>query len=161
FDWKRWPETEALVADWIALALRGNRLAAHLAERMDHETNTRFADWVDHLVVSDQPGQGLLRRLTELGFERQPDPYAVGMPVYAHPRAIFPRIVLAADARIGARAAIREVAIKVESIAAFSQAHDLGLTLVGYPLGPYRIARVPAVAEAEVAGSATVFSVVE
>ena len=37
---------------------------------------------------------------------------------------------------------MREVAIKVESVAAFSRAHDLGLEIVGYPLGPYRVGRV-------------------
>ena len=35
------------------------------------------------------------------------------------------------------------MAIKVESLPAFSQAHDLGLSIVGYAMGPYRIARVP------------------
>jgi hypothetical protein len=38
---------------------------------------------------------------------------------------------------------VRDVAIKVESIAAFSRAHDLGLEVLGYPLGPYRSARIP------------------
>ena len=35
---------------------------------------------------------------------------------------------------------VRDVAIKVESIAAFSRAHDLGLEILGYALGPYRSA---------------------
>ena len=37
---------------------------------------------------------------------------------------------------------VRDLAIKVESIAAFSRAHDLGLEILGYPMGPYRTARV-------------------
>ncbi len=36
-----------------------------------------------------------------------------------------------------------EVALKVDSVAAFSRAHDLGMEIVGYPMGPYRIGRVP------------------
>ena len=46
-----------------------------------------------------------------------------------------------------------EVAIKVESVAAFSRAHDLGLEIVGYPMGPYRVARIP--------GERTTLAVVE
>ena len=37
---------------------------------------------------------------------------------------------------------VAEVAIKVESVAAFSRAHDLGLEIAGYPMGPYRVGRV-------------------
>ena len=48
---------------------------------------------------------------------------------------------------------VPEVAIKVESVAAFSRAHDLGLEIVGYPMGPYRIGRVP--------GERTTLAVVE
>src|SRR6478752_2354418 len=88
FDWKRWPETEALVDQWIASALAGNAFAATLARRMAAETNTRFADWVDHLVVTDRPGLG--RRLVGLGYARQGTTYAVGVPVYAHQGGMFP-----------------------------------------------------------------------
>jgi hypothetical protein len=137
FNWKRWPETESMVEEWVASALEGNSFAANLAVRMRDETSTRFGDWVDSLIVADQPG--LSRRLGTLGYATQAEPYAVGTPVHAHPGGIFPKIVVAT----GAGAAVREVAIKVESVAAFSQAHDLGLTIVGPPLGPYRIGRVP------------------
>ena len=47
------------------------------------------------------------------------------------------------------------MAIKVEQVAAFSRAHDLGLEIVGQPLGPYRIGRI-----AETGGT-TVLAVVE
>ena len=46
-----------------------------------------------------------------------------------------------------------EVAIKVESVSAFSRAHDLGLEVAGYPMGPYRVARI--------AGDRTSLAVVE
>src|SRR4051794_28794958 len=120
FDWKRWPETETVVGEWIAAAVEGNAFAANLAGRMRDETNTRFVDWVDHLVVINQPG--LPRRLKALGYVPQAEPYAVGTPVYSHPGGIFPKLALAA----GVGPAVREVAIRVESIAAFSQVHDLG-----------------------------------
>ena len=46
-----------------------------------------------------------------------------------------------------------EVAIKVERVADFSRAHDLGLEMIGYPVGPYRVGRVP--------GGKTALAVVE
>ncbi|HWE37854.1 MAG TPA: hypothetical protein VG406_14895 [Isosphaeraceae bacterium] len=136
FDWKRWPETEALVDGLIADALQGNAFAAELARRMEAETSTRFTDWVDHLVVGDRPG--LVAELERAGYRREATDYAVGTPVFGHDGGIFPRVAVAK----GHEGQIREVAIKVESVAAFSRAHDLGLDVVGMPMGPYRIGRV-------------------
>jgi hypothetical protein len=92
FEWKRWPETDRLIEELIKSALEGNSFAAGLAERMPHETGTRFKDWVDHLVV--RGGTGIANRLLSLGYERQPTSYAVGVPVFAHRGGIFPRIAL-------------------------------------------------------------------
>jgi len=147
FDWKRWPATEARVARWVAAALAGNAFAARLSERMASETNTRFVDWVDHLVVSGQPG--LSRELLDLGYVRQPILYAVGAVTFAHQGGMFPRVIVVPDGG----PEVREVAIKVDSVAAFSRAHDLGLEILGYPVGPYRLGRVP--------GEGTTLAVVE
>jgi hypothetical protein len=146
FEWKRWPETEALVNGLIAAALEGNALAHALAARLPRETGTSLAVWVDHLVVAG--GRRFAQRLEGLGYERQPIRYAVSVPVYAHPGGLFPRIALAGDdsnstRSSGTTVAVREVALKVDSVAAFSRAHDLGLEIVGYPMGPYRVGRVP------------------
>jgi hypothetical protein len=149
FDWQLWPETQAQHDAWVASALEGSAFAARLAERMRDETSTRFADWIDHFVVADRPG--LVSRLERLGYVRQPAPYAAGVPAYAHDGGMFPRVAIAP----GSGAEVREVAIKVESIADFSRAHDLGLKPQGYPLGPYRVARLKA------DGDATSFAVVE
>jgi hypothetical protein len=137
FDWKRWPKTEALVDRLVSAALGGNAFAAGLARRMASETNTRFADWVDHFVVHDRPG--LREELERHGYARQPLFFAVNSAVNAHDGGMFPRVVVTP----GAGPEVREVAIKVESVAAFSRAHDLGLEVLGYPLGPYRVGRVP------------------
>jgi hypothetical protein len=154
FDWKRWPATESLVDEMIATALAGNAFAAQLAERMLLETGTSFSVWVDHLVIRGAPRLG--QRLQSLGYVRQAIAYSVGVPVFAHPGGIFPRIALQSDGLHGdgdSVLAVPEVAIKVESAAAFSRAHDLGMEIVGYPMGPYRIGRV--------AGQRTTLAVVE
>ncbi len=154
FDWKRWPQTEALVDELIDTALAGNAFATELADRMSRETGTRFKDWVDHLVVANE--DVLAHQLEETGFERQRTSYAVGIPLFAHPGGIFPRIVLASAQKQskGPRGReIIEVAIKVERVADFSRAHDLGLEMMGYSMGPYRVGRVP--------GAKTTLAVVE
>jgi hypothetical protein len=142
FAWRRWPETEALVNDLVQQALAGNPFARRLAERMTPETGTIIQNWLDHLVVSAPPSFG--SHLVGLGYERQTATYAVGVPLYSHPGAIFPRIAHA-PVTPGANGGtvVKDLAIKVESTAAFSGAHNLGLKIHGYPLGPYRFARVP------------------
>jgi hypothetical protein len=143
FDWKRWPATEAFVDETIATAVAGNAFAAELADRMPRETGTSFKVWVDHVVIRGAPR--LAQRLQSLGYVRQSITHSVRVPVFAHPGGIFPRIALVVDGvktDSDAVLAVPEVALKVESAAAFSRAHDLGMEIVGYPMGPYRIGRV-------------------
>ena len=143
FDWKRWPNTDSFVDELIESSLAGNAFAAGLAERMPGETGTRFKDWVDHLVI--RGNSATAGRIVAFGYERQRSTYAVGVPVFAHANGIFPRISLAPGdgASNGVDLVVSEVAIKVEKVADFSAAHDLGLEIVGYPIGPYRVGRVP------------------
>ncbi len=137
FEWKRWPEAERFVDELIARGLERNPFAATLSQRMHSETSTRFKDWVDHLIISEQ--KGLIAKLGELGYERRKPIVSGGFPIYAHSGGIFPAILVAP----GEGPEVREMAIKVESVAAFSRAHDLGLSIQGYALGPYRSARIP------------------
>jgi len=136
FEWNRWPETEAFLDARVASALAGNAFAAGLADRMARETSTRFKDWVDHLVLGEAPG--LARTLEGLGYARRLVPYSAGVPAFAHEGGMFPAVAV----RPGSGEEVREVAIKVESVSAFSRAHDLGLTIEGPPMGPYRVGRV-------------------
>ncbi len=144
FEWQRFPATEAFLDARMAAALEGNAFAAGLAGRMLAESSTRFADWVDHYVLGERPG--LVEELERLGFRRE---WATGTAVYGHEGGLFPRVVVTG----GSGAAVREVAIQVESCAAFAAAHDLGGTIEGTPLGPYRAVRV--------AGASTGFAAVE
>ncbi len=147
FDWKRFPEAEALVDSLLRTALDGNDFLASLSTTMADQTSTRLVDWVDHLVVTDRPGLNL--RVMDAEFVREKLAYTLGATVYVHDGGMFPTIVV----QSGSGPEVREVALKVESIAEFSRAHDLGLRPEGYPLGPYRIARVE--------GGPTAVSVVE
>src|SRR5271157_2321425 len=130
-DWKRWPRTEAFIDRLIDRGLAGNGFAVDLAGRMIRETGTPLKVWVDHLGVS---GSGeLAGTMAALGYQRQPMGYSVGVPVYVHPGGIFPRIALVPSSAQGDEdgvAGVDNLAIKVESIAAFSRAHDLGLDIL-------------------------------
>lgn len=136
FDWQRFPQTEAHIDHLISSVLENNPFAAELARRMMTETSTRFVDWVDHLVLSRR--EGLETELEGLGYSRANVPYGVGAPAFRHQEGLFPPLAMGS----GNGPEVLEVAIKVESIAAFSSAHHLGLEIVGYPFGPYRFARV-------------------
>lgn len=138
FEWRRWPETESLIDDLTRQALERHVFARGLAERMIPETGTIFQNWLDHFVVAAPPS--FASHLATLGYERTADTHGVGVPVYAHPGGVFPRIAVAPGK---GEAAVRDVGIKVESVAAFSGAHHLGLRPLGYPMGPLRTIRVP------------------
>ena len=98
FDWKRWPETEAVIDQWIERALEGNAFAANLAARMRDDTNTRFADWVDHLIVANT--SGLPRRLHALGYVLQGHASALGGRGAQHQGRAGGRVDLAAVMRL-------------------------------------------------------------
>lgn len=140
FDWNRWPETENLVNELTASALEGNAFARALAERMPPETGTIFQNWLDHFYVTAPAS--FADRLTGLGYELEVEPHSVGVAVYAHHGGLFPQIAVAAAETGEETVAVKDVGIKVESAAAFSGAHNLGLEVQGYPLGPLRFARV-------------------
>ena len=138
FNWQRWPKTEAFVADLVAQGLEANPFAANLSNRMRNESSTRFTDWLDHLVLSDHPG--LTRKLAELGYRPFPRPFPTPDRGFIHHEALFPKLlVVPANGND-----VQEMAIKVESIADFSEANDLALAIAGPPLGPYRVGRLAA-----------------
>lgn len=136
FEWKRWPETEKLVNELTESALAGNVFARGLAERMPAETGTIFQNWLDHFFVVAPAS--FVDRLTALGYEQEVEPHSVGVAVYSHRGGMFPRIAVAT----GEALAVKDVGIKVDSVSAFSGAHNLGLEIEGYPLGPLRFGRV-------------------
>ena len=146
FDWKRWPETEAFVDRLIDRgARRAMPFAAELAEPDDRARPARGSrsgsiTWSSRAQAA---GQDAWPRWATSGSRST---YAVGSRSTPIPAGSFPGSRWSrrpARQREHGVVGVRDVAIKVESIAAFSRAHDLGLEILGYPLGPYRSARVP------------------
>ncbi len=137
FQWNRWPETDRFLHEKVAAGLVANAFARRLADRMEAETSTLFKDWLDHLVLTSG-SETTTEELLRLGYEPTDVSYPSGT-VFAHSGGLFPRVILKA----GTQEFVEELALKVESIADFSEVHDLGLSIAGPPLASYRVARIP------------------
>jgi hypothetical protein len=132
FDWPLANEAEHLLREHISAFLERNTFARRLAHRMRDETGTDFFEWVDYLVLPPEEEQALL----DAGFVLEPGAETPNQePVYAHPRASLPRVLL----RRGPLA----VALRPEHVADFMACHNLSGEPEGEPLSRYRRIVVP------------------
>lgn len=135
-EWKRWPQTQSTLAKWVEGFLERDPWTAKLAKRMESETSTRLADWVDHLILGAD--DSILETLSVIGYAPWADPDGGENQVWRHGNGLFPAVLV----RDQGGPEVLELAIKVDSVAEFSRAHDLGLEPEGLPLGPLRRGRV-------------------
>ena len=140
FTWVPQPGAAALMGSILAGFLEQTPAAAALAKRMQEETGTRFADWVDTVTLGGSPA--LVRRLAEAGF------VAEGVHLYHHPGGIFPRIVLRE-----AEGEMVAVALLVDSVADFlaAQTPPREVAIEGEPWGSLRRAVIARTATTELA----------
>lgn len=143
FNWEPQPKAQALVNELTQQFLVRCPEAAVFADRLKHETGTRFGDWIDHIQV---PYTDAMRdRLLSVGFSHRPHD---GAPdCYVHEGAIFPQVVLSKVA--GTPLAI---ALKVDWVADFVAANRIpdSFPIEGEPLSRMRRAlayRTPAAGE--------------
>ncbi len=54
FDWQLYEKQEGYQVDLVVNFLKGNQMAFELARRIEDHTSTRFFDWVDHMVFSEE-----------------------------------------------------------------------------------------------------------
>lgn len=137
FHWETHPDAEAWLQHVLREFLTHSPFAANLAARMESETATRFFDWIDHIRLPNTEELGTL--LPALGFA--PDT-RVFTPCYRHPGAVFPRIALS-------EATGTAIAIKVDAVAEFLQAHRLHVPIEGAVFNPVRRALVDSAGDAE------------
>src|ERR1043165_8195561 len=136
-QWQPQPAAQALIREGVGVFLANCPGAATLSRRMEHDTATRFIDWIDSIQL---PRDADLRaRLLDVGFDRRATPGA--QDCFIHSGGMFPAVIL--DPGPATR-----VFIKVESVIDFlsawniaddprPQADDRG----GEPLSPMRRAR--------------------
>ncbi len=137
FQWQPQPQAQALVNELLTGFLARCPGAANLARKMEHDSGTRFRDWVDFIQAPRDPA--LRARLLDVGFDRRATPGATDC--FIHPGAMFPTIILDA-------AKTTRVGIKVESVIDFLSAWHIADDpttaaddIEGEPLAPMRRAR--------------------
>lgn len=144
-EWKRYPETEAYLAEKLTQFVDAVPPARALDVDLSVRTSSRLSDWLDHLVLVD--GDAPRARLVEYGFVPQAAPALSNDRVYHHPGALFPRVVLRGQEGV-TPGTVLAVALQVEEVSAFLMAHemDASIQLVGSiegaPLSPLRRACV-------------------
>jgi hypothetical protein len=127
FDWPLANEAEQFLRRRISLFLKRNTFARRLADRMRDETGTDFFEWVDHLVLP--PGEA--KGLSAAGFVRDPHAQTPNRePVYEHPRATLPRVLLRRGPSV--------IALRPEFVADFIASHNLSSEPEGEPCSRYR-----------------------
>jgi hypothetical protein len=130
FQWAPQPAAfgflRGLVEDFLATCPE----AAAFADRMRHETGTRFIDWIDYIRLNKSNPK--TSRLENVGY-RAGSPNA-GYNVFVNNSGVFPPI-LAWDGDT-------EIGIKVESVADFLAANQLQRDVLGGPLALLRTCRI-------------------
>ncbi|HRP62370.1 MAG TPA: hypothetical protein PK400_03675 [Phycisphaerales bacterium] len=136
YHWKPESDAQAFINELLTEFMDRCPPASHLAQRMRHDTGTRFVDWVDFIEVRDDAG--VRRRLAEVGFE--PRPRSAHAEVFEHDGGIFPQVVLAETRSM-------RVGIKVDFVSDFLAALSItnDYVIQGGPMTPLR--RAPAFVE--------------
>jgi hypothetical protein len=106
FDWKPQPQARKLVDEIVDEVLARRPEAAHLAQRMLHETATRFIDWIDAIAMPASDARAA--RLPEVGYVRANDDEELAL--WEHPGGMFPLVA------VGASFAAPRVELGVESV---------------------------------------------
>jgi hypothetical protein len=125
FDWPLCYEAERLINGYLEDFLSRSIWASELAARMHDETGTEFFEWVDHLIVTSQHADAL----HAAGFVEEKVEAPAGMTALWHPQAMMPRVLLSSIS--GRKAEVSQAAMRVESVADFVAAHDLGVAIEG------------------------------
>lgn len=129
FEWKCQPKAENLILELIKRTSDANPAILKLEECLLHQTSTRLCDWVDYVLV-EKTGQ-ILKKMEEAGYLQQGNGH---QPVFAHPGAQLPRIVLTQSKEVS-----MGVAVSVDSIADFIMVRGGGDYLIeGSHFGDFR-----------------------
>jgi len=130
FQWSPQPAAFSFICGLAGDFLAACPEAAAFANRMRHETGTRFIDWIDHIRLNRRDRRVAL--LERVGYHAARE-HASGT-VYVNPSGVFPA-VLAWDGGT-------EIGIKVESVADFLAANQLERDILGGPLAVLRTCSV-------------------
>lgn len=129
-DWKLYPHAENLLIQHIDTFLKNNSFACKLSSAIERDTSTRFFDWIDHMVLSEDFLS--VRAIKEAGFEESCHIEApTGMRVFVHPGAVFFPVLLS-------QINFTEVVLKPERLDHFIQVIGRNISREGDMYGSYR-----------------------
>ena len=130
FDWGLYPQAENFLIQHIDTFLLNNSFAHKLSSRMEHETSTRFFDWIDHVVLPENIVRA--KDIEGLGFLEVHDIEApADMRVFVQSKTVFFPILLS-------KRKFTEVALKPERLDHFIQVIGRGIPIEGAICAPYR-----------------------
>lgn len=131
FDWPLADDAEQLLRMRLENFLDRNGFARHLSQSMLDLTGTDFFEWIDHFILPAEDAE----KLQAAGFAE--DKVLTGHnsePVYEHPRATLPRVLL----RPGRAESAAVIAIRPEFVADFVARQNLASAVEGEPFSRYR-----------------------
>src|SRR5947207_15586261 len=114
FQWQRQPKAEVFVREMMDEMLSQNEYAMGLARRMNHETGTRFYDWISYIWLAHTDAR--VKRIEEVGYSLAANANMV--KAYENAQGIFPTIAVAEY-----EGASMESGLKVDSVADFLATH--------------------------------------
>lgn len=139
FDWELYPHVEDFLIQHIDIFLKNNNLAQIFSSRLQHETSTRFFDWIDHIVLPKDATSE--KEIKELGFQETDEiDVPPGMRVFVYPKAAFFPILLSKER-------FTEVGVKPERLDHFIQVTGKGLYREGGLYCPFRKAIISSQAD--------------
>jgi len=137
FAWRQHPQAEAFLAELLSQYLREMPSVAGFQEELRRKTGTRLTDWLDHIVVADDPA--LRDRLEGWGFHLSGTARREDDTVYAHPGTVFPHVLLRRDTGAPAETVLG-AGIHVENVSRFLMTHGICAPVEGDPQSPLRVA---------------------
>ena len=128
FQWERQPLAEKVILTLLERACASSASIANLSEALLKQTNTRLFDWLDHVTILESAE--MHAKLQEVGFTRQE---SGKHPVYYHPGAQLPRLVLhtSKESALG-------LAVSVDSIDDFLMVRGEHRSIEGSRFGNFR-----------------------
>lgn len=130
FNWECQPKAEKLILSILDHALK-NPAIKELSNNLEKHTSTRLFDWLDHVITIRNPQ--IEKELEDAGFTLEQN--TTSYQVFSHLGAKLPRIVIRNEKK---DFPLIEIALSVESIPAFLNAHGFFAPIEGSPLSSYR-----------------------
>lgn len=129
WDWGLYPAAESFLQEQVGRFLANHSFARTMRESIEEQTATRFADWIDHLMLPRPETDD--SELREIGYEKDGTSSNDQVTVYRHPGGVFFPVLLSDDRG-------RSLAVIAEDIDTFAWFHRIAGRIEGERYDPVR-----------------------